>query len=502
MLYEKGGYYDKAAAVYIRSKNWNKVGELLPHVASPKIHIQYARAKEAEGRYKEAATAYATAKDFDNVIRISLEYLQNPEEAVRIVQETQSVEGAKMVAKFFQKLNDFASAIQFLVMSQCNVEAFQLAQSHDQMEIYAEIIGSDATPEDYQSIALYFENEKNHFLAGKFFLLAGQYARALKHFLRCPDVEDSAALTMAIETVGQANDDQLTRQLIDFLMGEIDGVPKDAKYLFRLYMALKQFREAARTAIIIAREEQNAGNYRNAHDVLYSMYQELKKNNIKIPAEMSNNLMILHSYILVKLHPRQGTSNNLMILHSYILVKIHVKRGDHLKGARMLIRVANNISKFPSHIVPILTSTVIECHRSGLRNSSFSYAAMLMRPEYRDKIDLKYKKKIEGIVRKPDKTEEEEPNSPCPYCNFELPQTQLMCPECKNNLPYCIVTGRHVVKDDITTCPNCEFPALLSEFLSLVEVDSTCPMCSQSVPSHNLEKLKDPSKVLSMEDTE
>jgi len=50
-------------------------------------------------------------------------------------------------------------------------------------------------------------------------------------------------------------------------------------------------------------------------------------------------------------------------------------------------------------IVPILTSTVIECHRSGLRNSSFSYAAMLMRPEYRDKIDLKYKKKIEGIVR-------------------------------------------------------------------------------------------------------
>lgn len=34
---------------------------------------------------------------------------------------------------------------------------------------------------------------------------------------------------------------------------------KEAKYLFRLYMALKQYREAARTAIIIAREEQCAG---------------------------------------------------------------------------------------------------------------------------------------------------------------------------------------------------------------------------------------------------
>lgn len=32
----------------------------------------------------------------------------------------------------------------------------------------------------------------------------------------------------------------------------------------------------------------------------------------------------------------------------YHLFQIHVKNGDHMKGARMLIRVANNISKFPS----------------------------------------------------------------------------------------------------------------------------------------------------------
>lgn len=50
-------------------------------------------------------------------------------------------------------------------------------------------------------------------------------------------------------------------------------------------------------------------------------------------------------------------------------------------------------------IVPILTSTVIECHRAGLKNSAFSFAAMLMRPEYRSKIDAKYKKKIEAMVR-------------------------------------------------------------------------------------------------------
>ncbi|EDL37730.1 WD repeat domain 19, isoform CRA_a [Mus musculus] len=455
-LYEKGQYYDRAASVYIRCKNWAKVGELLPHVSSPKIHLQYAKAKEADGRYKEAVVAYENAKQWNSVIRIYLDHLNNPEKAVSIVRETQSLDGAKM-------LGDYGSAIQFLVLSKCNNEAFTLAQQHNKMEIYADIIGAeDTTNEDYQSIALYFEGEKRHFQAGKFFLLCGQYSRALKHFLKCPSSEDNVAIEMAIETVGQAKDELLTNQLIDHLMGESDGMPKDAKYLFRLYMALKQYREAARTAIIIAREEQSAGNYRNAHDVLFSMYAELKAQKIKIPSEMATNLMILHSYILVK---------------------IHVKSGDHMKGARMLIRVANNISKFPSHIVPILTSTVIECHRAGLKNSAFSFAAMLMRPEYRNKIDAKYKKKIEAMVRRPDTSETEEATTPCPFCQFLLPECELLCPGCKNNIPYCIATGRHMLKDDWTMCPHCGFPALYSEFkIQCSRVDGTSPGEAVSTP--------------------
>ena len=55
-----------------------KVGELLPNVTSPKIHIQYARAKEAEGRYKDAVLAFRTAKDWDNVIRYFVEPFLSP----------------------------------------------------------------------------------------------------------------------------------------------------------------------------------------------------------------------------------------------------------------------------------------------------------------------------------------------------------------------------------------------------------------------------------------
>ena len=42
--------------------------------------------------------------------------------------------------------------------------------------------------------------------------------------------------------------------------------------------------------------------------------------------------------------------------------------------------------------------------------------------------------------RKPDKSEIEEPLEPCPYCAHPVPQTKLDCPQCKNNIPYCIVT--------------------------------------------------------------
>jgi len=52
------------------------------------------------------------------------------------------------------------------------------------------------------------------------------YLQALKHPLRVQATEDAQSIELAIETVGAANDDQLTHQLLDYLMGEADGVPK------------------------------------------------------------------------------------------------------------------------------------------------------------------------------------------------------------------------------------------------------------------------------------
>ena len=84
-----------------------------------------------------------------------------------------------MVAIHFMKIKDYTSAIKFIVVSKCNQEAFEMAKAHNQMELYADIIGSDATPEDYLNIADYFEETGNHFLAGKFFLKAQRYDKVL-----------------------------------------------------------------------------------------------------------------------------------------------------------------------------------------------------------------------------------------------------------------------------------------------------------------------------------
>lgn len=49
--------------------------------------------------------------------------------------------------------------------------------------------------------------------------------------------------------------------------------------------------------------------------------------------------------------------------------------------------------------MPILTSTVITCAKANLRETALRLATRLLQPPYKDKLDKKYKRKIENIVR-------------------------------------------------------------------------------------------------------
>ncbi|CAG2166593.1 unnamed protein product [Oppiella nova] len=490
LLYEKSGNYERAANLYMKVKNFNKVSDLFEKVDNKEIQSQYAKAKEMEGKYREAVKAYIKAEEWLDVVRLYLDYLNNPGEAVKIVRESKSIEGAKMIAKFFQKLNDMSSAIEFLVMSKCHDEAYRLAQSTNQMDIYANILldyaDNHELSQDFLSIAIHYEQERDALRAGKFYCIAGQNKKGVKFLLQAAALsneDQNQALHLAIESAADSKDEQIIRMIIDFLIGETDGVPKDFKYLFRLYMSLKYYREAAKTALIIAREEQNAGNYRNAHDLLFGMCQELKRQKITVPSEMVNSLMLIHSYTLIKLW---------------------IRVGDHMRSAKLLIRVANNLSRFPEHIVPILTSAVIECQRAGLKRESLEFATTLMKGEYRDQIDLKFKKKIETLVRKSggahlrtgDTSDADLIHTLCPYCDNEVIDTELSCHKCRNSIPFCIATGLHIIKEDLTVCPNCHFPAILSHILRLISNEPICPMCNTTIDLTQMAQLEDFQSVL------
>lgn len=234
-------------------------------------------------------------------------------------------------------------------------------------------------------------------------------------------------------------------------MGEPDGVAKDPNHIYRLYVALGNYPQAAKTAVIIARQEQDLGNYKQAHAILYETTMQLEANDVHVP---------------------QNLRRPFILLHSYMLVRKMIKRSDHVSAARMLLRVAKNISKFPSHVIQLLTSTVIECQRAGLKNSAYEYASMLMRPEYHDKIEPKFKRKIESIIRRPSLDQEHEPLSPCPISGHMIAQTELECPTTKEEIPMCVVTGRHMERGDWCFCPNSNMPALLSEYVQYIKSET------------------------------
>lgn len=92
-------------------------GPLLDKITSPAILIMVAKAKEAEKNYREAEKAYERANDYENVIRLNLENLDNPEKAKHIFRnKSQLPQCALMIANYCEKRGYKKEAIEFLVL--------------------------------------------------------------------------------------------------------------------------------------------------------------------------------------------------------------------------------------------------------------------------------------------------------------------------------------------------------------------------------------------------
>lgn len=86
-LYQKGGLIEKAVSIYIQIKMFSAAEPLIGQITSPTILIMVAKAKEAERNYRDAEKAYERANDWENIIRLNLEHLNNVEKAKFVFRE-------------------------------------------------------------------------------------------------------------------------------------------------------------------------------------------------------------------------------------------------------------------------------------------------------------------------------------------------------------------------------------------------------------------------------
>merc|ERR1719440_844313 len=149
-LYEQAGAYDRAASLYIQDLNFEAAGPLMEKIHTPKLHYQYAKAKESRGAYREALVAYERARDLDSVVRLCLENLNEPQKAFQLVRETQLASGAERVAEYCRKQVNICGAIEFPLLAKNDKEAFLLAERHDEMETYEQGLQDKGTREQYR----------------------------------------------------------------------------------------------------------------------------------------------------------------------------------------------------------------------------------------------------------------------------------------------------------------------------------------------------------------
>uniref|UniRef100_A0A7S3IIZ4 IFT121-like zinc finger domain-containing protein n=1 Tax=Strombidium inclinatum TaxID=197538 RepID=A0A7S3IIZ4_9SPIT len=339
------------------------------------------------------------------------------------------------------------------------------------MDEYAKIILKidEKNVDEHLKIAQYFEGKSEWGKAARHYEKSENFQKALKLYIS----EGESRIPDMIEMVSKVKIDALTHELVDYLMGETDNIPKEPQWTFKLYRAIGNVKQAVKIAINISHQEQEAGNYKYAHDVLLDTYKDIKVHSLKIPFDLNHKLMIIHSYQLAKRH---------------------MKMNSHMVAARMLIRVSKNISQFPHTTVNTLTTAVAECTLAGLKKEAYQQACVLIRPENFEKIPPKFKKKVESTARKRVAQEDEpEPLSPCPHCQFMLPETQLECPNCKNNLPFCIASGKHMILSEWSQCPNCKLCCIFSEMKKVLESTPECPMCESQVAPMSL-KIADDSQ--------
>jgi WD repeat-containing protein 19 len=102
------------------------------------------------------------------VVDIKLRYLDQVQQAFDLVRETASSEGAILVSDYCIERSNYRGAIEFLLMAKKSEEAFKLAQSNNQVDTYASLLGENIAGEDAIKVAHHYEKSQDFGKAGRY----------------------------------------------------------------------------------------------------------------------------------------------------------------------------------------------------------------------------------------------------------------------------------------------------------------------------------------------
>ena len=117
----------------------------------------------------------------------------------------------------------------------------------------------------------------------------------------------------------------------------------------------------------------------------------------------------------------------------------------------------NDSSTVVSDITSI-TKPIFLCRIITIQKSAYKWAKYLCSNKtLKSELDkTKFRREIEGIIRRPGMIDEEENNqmTPCPITGQLISEIELENSNTKDFIPMCICTGKHMVRYDWCFCPK------------------------------------------------
>lgn len=434
-----GSALSKSANCYIKARQYDQAERLIEYITDKNTIADLARVYMRDDPEKALALFKKAGKSVEIVeCLLNLKKVQEAEGAVKAVRqahekaaasrvpgteatildlESELKQSALLLAQFFRKSNAPKKAIYYYILAEYFNDAFELAvQTHNE-DILIRFTTNKAPVDFLKRTAKYFaapdpeaaeKKPKNMAAAAKFLELSGGVDNAIKLLLNYGDGQGD--IDKAIDLLRQSRG--MVDYVLKYLQGGSDGVKKNPIYIFKLYLALDRFAEAAKTASLLADREIDAGRYARARNLLLTCQQKLLlANNGRCPQMFRSRLVLLHAV-------EAGRHFSKLQLH--------------YQAGLCLYRASKVASAFNEQAASIILSACVECWRAGdqLKRQAYECACTLLK-DYEDEIPEKHRKAIDTVVRKYKKNQQVDPvKLQCCQCGASIVQGQLNCDEC------------------------------------------------------------------------